>query len=140
MGPDEIPAAVLQGLRLEHYLVLVLTSRSCPCVTEALLQSRPLPHIPALPSGDPPGPGSGVGGSAGSPSSSGPSPADCLARWTSKENLLTQEDESDPQLFVALYDFQAGGENQLSLKKGEESGRSHGGSAMEPSELLQGRC
>lgn len=39
-------------------------------------------------------------------------------RWTSKENLLAQE-EDDPQLFVALYDFQAGGENQLSLKKGE---------------------
>lgn len=40
-----------------------------------------------------------------------------LCRWTSKENLLAQE-ENDPQLFVALYDFQAGGENQLSLKKG----------------------
>lgn len=40
-----------------------------------------------------------------------------LCRWTSKENLLAQE-EDDPQLFVALYDFQAGGENQLSLKKG----------------------
>lgn len=40
-----------------------------------------------------------------------------LLRWTSKENLLAQE-EDDPQLFVALYDFQAGGENQLSLKKG----------------------
>lgn len=38
-------------------------------------------------------------------------------RWTSKENLLAQE-EDDPQLFVALYDFQAGGENQLNLKKG----------------------
>lgn len=41
-------------------------------------------------------------------------------RWTSKENLLAQE-EDDPQLFVALYDFQAGGENQLSLKKGIHS-------------------
>lgn len=40
-----------------------------------------------------------------------------MCRWTSKENLLAQE-EDDPQLFVALYDFQAGGENQLSLKKG----------------------
>lgn len=40
-----------------------------------------------------------------------------MHRWTSKENLLSQE-EDDPQLFVALYDFQAGGENQLSLKKG----------------------
>lgn len=94
------------------------------CVTEALLQSRPLPHIPALPAGDPSGPagpsGAGVGGVAGSPSGSAPSPADCLARWTSKENLLAQEEDSDPQLFVALYDFQAGGENQLSLKKGKQ--------------------
>lgn len=39
-------------------------------------------------------------------------------RWTSKENLLAHHEEDDPQLFVALYDFQAGGENQLSLKKG----------------------
>ena len=43
-------------------------------------------------------------------------------RWTSRENLLVsaQDEEGDPQLFVALYDFQAGGENQLSLKKGEQ--------------------
>lgn len=42
-------------------------------------------------------------------------------RWTSKENLLAPgPEEDDPQLFVALYDFQAGGENQLSLKKGEQ--------------------
>ncbi|XP_034232083.1 tyrosine-protein kinase Abl [Thrips palmi] len=115
--PQHRPVIVhpLQHLQLQQHL----RRRN-----EALLQSRPLPHIPALPTGDPPGPGSGVGGvggSAGSPSgSSGPSAADCLARWTSKENLLTQEDESDPQLFVALYDFQAGGENQLSLKKGEQ--------------------
>ena len=57
-------------------------------------------------------------------------------RWASRENLLghsvgvtgqggpgelvagADEDDDDPQLFVALYDFQAGGENQLSLKKG----------------------
>jgi hypothetical protein len=40
-------------------------------------------------------------------------------RWSSRENLLTAEsEEEDQQLFVALYDFQAGGENQLSLKKG----------------------
>ena len=45
---------------------------------------------------------------------------DTANRWTSKENLLAQE-EDDPQLFVALYDFQAGGENQLSLKKGTEN-------------------
>ncbi|XP_035449786.2 tyrosine-protein kinase Abl isoform X2 [Spodoptera frugiperda] len=74
--------------------------------SEALLQSRPLPHIPDLPDGDP-GPGT-------------PQPLDTANRWTSKENLLAHHEEDDPQLFVALYDFQAGGENQLSLKKGEQ--------------------
>ncbi len=34
--------------------------------------------------------------------------------------MINVEDEEDPQLFVALYDFQSGGENQLSLKKGEQ--------------------
>lgn len=48
-------------------------------------------------------------------------------RWTSKENLLAQE-EDDPQLFVALYDFQAGGENQLSLKKGDHFMKIYSGS------------
>lgn len=72
-------------------------------ILEALLQSRPLPHIPSIPDGSP-------------PNATG-SPLDSAARWTSKENLLSQE-EDDPQLFVALYDFTAGGENQLSLKKG----------------------
>jgi len=75
------------------------------CFAEALLQSRPLPHIPDVPEGSPPS----LSGS--------PLPLDSATRWTSKENLLTQEDD-DPQLFVALYDFTAGGENQLSLKKG----------------------
>ncbi|UYV84001.1 ABL1, partial [Cordylochernes scorpioides] len=42
-----------------------------------------------------------------------------VSRWTSKENLLAQEDV-DPQVFLALYDFQSGGDNQLSLKKGEQ--------------------
>lgn len=99
------------------------------CPTEALLQSRPLPHIPDLPDSDPPGslqggatPGSGsqsgTGGSGSGTAAPGtPLPLDAANRWTSKENLLAQE-EDDPQLFVALYDFQAGGENQLSLKKG----------------------
>lgn len=105
--------------------------------TEALLQSRPLPHIPDLPDSEPPGslqgggggvvqggatPGSGsqsgTGGSGSGTAAPGtPLPLDTANRWTSKENLLAQE-EDDPQLFVALYDFQAGGENQLSLKKG----------------------
>lgn len=106
-------------------------------VAEALLQSRPLPHIPSIPDTDPPGTlnttgtlGSGGGGGGGggtmgtlgsSSSTSGvpstPMSLETANRWTSKENLLAQE-EDDPQLFVALYDFQAGGENQLSLKKG----------------------
>ncbi|XP_076379498.1 tyrosine-protein kinase Abl isoform X2 [Megalopta genalis] len=90
----------------------------------ALLQSRPLPHIPALPDGDPPS-GSGIQPISqqvniqqhtGVPSTG---LLEAANRWTSKENLLAQE-EDDPQLFVALYDFQAGGENQLSLKKGEQ--------------------
>uniref|UniRef100_A0A0K8TET8 Tyrosine-protein kinase n=1 Tax=Lygus hesperus TaxID=30085 RepID=A0A0K8TET8_LYGHE len=69
--------------------------------SEALLASRPLPHIPDLPE----------------PAGGGLDPS--ASRWTSKENLLVQE-EDDPQLFVALYDFQAAGENQLTLKKGEQ--------------------
>lgn len=89
---------------------------------EALLQSRPLPHIPALPEGDPPS-GSSVqslsqqSNFSQHSSVTGGSLLEAANRWTSKENLLAQE-EDDPQLFVALYDFQAGGENQLSLKKG----------------------
>ncbi|CAG9558686.1 unnamed protein product [Danaus chrysippus] len=76
--------------------------------SEALLQSRPLPHIPDLPDGE---------GTSAAPAT--PQPLDAN-RWTSKENLLAHHEEDDPQLFVALYDFQAGGENQLSLKKGEQ--------------------
>ncbi|XP_044272395.1 tyrosine-protein kinase Abl isoform X1 [Tribolium madens] len=98
--------------------------------SEALLQSRPLPHIPSLPETDPPGTlntntlgsGGGIGtlsGSSGSGAPSTPMSLETANRWTSKENLLAQE-EDDPQLFVALYDFQSGGENQLSLKKGEQ--------------------
>ncbi|KAF5271029.1 hypothetical protein FQR65_LT05379 [Abscondita terminalis] len=94
---------------------------------EALLQSRPLPHIPNLPETDAPttstlGSGGTLGslsGSSGSAAPSTPMSLEAANRWTSKENLLAQE-EDDPQLFVALYDFQAGGENQLSLKKGEQ--------------------
>lgn len=40
-------------------------------------------------------------------------------KWTSKENLLSSNSDSDdPNLFLALYEFQSGGENQLSLLKG----------------------
>ena len=53
-----------------------------------------------------------------------------MHRWTSRENLLSSaaaadDDAADPQLFVALYGFQAGGENQLSLKKGKGNANSH---------------
>ncbi|XP_053624931.1 tyrosine-protein kinase Abl [Plodia interpunctella] len=82
--------------------------------SEALLQSRPLPHIPDIPDGE------GPPAAAPAPAPPTPQPLDSANRWTSKENLLAHHEEDDPQLFVALYDFQAGGENQLSLKKGEQ--------------------
>ncbi|CAG5119782.1 unnamed protein product, partial [Candidula unifasciata] len=65
--------------------------RSCKRMLEgvkALIQHRPLPDAP-------------MGGT----------------RWMSKENLLSINIEDDPTLFVALYDFQAGGVNQLSISK-----------------------
>ncbi|XP_029466908.1 tyrosine-protein kinase ABL1 isoform X2 [Rhinatrema bivittatum] len=42
------------------------------------------------------------------------------ARWNSKENLLSGSSENDPNLFVALYDFVASGDNTLSITKGEK--------------------
>ncbi|XP_070071452.1 tyrosine-protein kinase Abl isoform X3 [Drosophila takahashii] len=103
---------------------------------EALLQSRPLPHIPAGSTAaslladaaehlqhqqDSGGLGGLQGSSMGGGHSSTTSVFESAHRWTSKENLLAPgPEEDDPQLFVALYDFQAGGENQLSLKKGEQ--------------------
>ncbi|XP_035791356.1 tyrosine-protein kinase Abl-like isoform X2 [Anopheles albimanus] len=98
--------------------------------SEALLQSRPLPHIPppgSLISTDILGQNkdisenhSGTMLSQGS-STTAQSSFECAHRWTSKENLLAPgPEENDPQLFVALYDFSAGGENQLSLRKGEQ--------------------
>lgn len=41
------------------------------------------------------------------------------ARWNSKENLLARPSENDPNLFVALYDFVASGDNTLSITKGK---------------------
>ncbi|KAJ8379727.1 hypothetical protein SKAU_G00005050 [Synaphobranchus kaupii] len=41
-------------------------------------------------------------------------------RWNSKENLLTGPGENDPNVFVALYDFVASGDNTLSITKGEK--------------------
>lgn len=43
------------------------------------------------------------------------------ARWNSKENLLAGPSENDPNLFVALYDFVASGDNTLSITKGKKS-------------------
>lgn len=40
-------------------------------------------------------------------------------RWNSKENLLAGPSENDPNLFVALYDFVASGDNTLSITKGK---------------------
>lgn len=88
-----------KDIRLSSVSANIFTEHS-----EALLQSRPLPEIP---DGDDPG------------AFSRGFLADGASRWMSKENLLAQED-ADPHLFVALYDFQSGGENQLSLKKGEQ--------------------
>lgn len=42
------------------------------------------------------------------------------ARWNSKENLLAGPSVNDPNLFVALYDFVASGDNTLSITKGKE--------------------
>lgn len=99
--------------------LLIPLNLSCFSPTEALLQSRPLPHIP------PPGlteeilaQGTDISHLQAAQPTSG---LEAAHRWTSKENLLAPgPEEDDPQLFVALYDFSAGGENQLSLRKGEQ--------------------
>lgn len=49
-------------------------------------------------------------------------------RWSSKENLLGAA-ESDPNLFVALYDFVASGDNTLSITKGKQW---HGAVSVSP--------
>lgn len=48
------------------------------------------------------------------------------ARWNSKENLLAGPSENDPNLFVALYDFVASGDNTLSITKGKGEMRGGG--------------
>lgn len=104
----------------------------------ALLQSRPLPHIPAsqlkaaemdmhIQAQTTPDmnalttTSNSSSNHLSSTSNRTPSGFETTNRWTSKENLLAPgPEEDDPQLFVALYDFTAGGENQLSLRKGEQ--------------------
>ena len=87
--------------------------------------TRPLPDLPtdesSFVSAASPGgalSASAAGGTLDSSSSGGN--ASGMHRWTSRENLLTAATDEDPHLFVALYDFQSGGENQLSLKKAEQ--------------------
>ena len=70
------------------------------------------------------------GGPASCPPNLGDGPLDSgMTRWASKEDLLasavkngadvsSSQDGSDPQIFVALYDFLPTGENQMSLEKG----------------------
>ena len=48
------------------------------------------------------------------------------ARWNSKENLLAGPSENDPNLFVALYDFVASGDNTLSITKGKKKRKNNG--------------
>ena len=92
-----------EGISISHLALL-----SDPVVRH----HRPLPDIPTS-----------EDDAAGGSSLLLPAPSfggglDSSMRWSSRENLLTAATDEDPQLFVALYDFQAGGENQLSLKKG----------------------
>lgn len=100
-------------------------------LAEVLLQNRPLPDLPANPNstfisgnGDSGGNGSGndefVMGFGGVPF-----PLAQGQRWLSRENLNNIPpqgtiDDGTGELFVALYEFQSGGENQLPLRKGEQ--------------------
>ena len=81
-----------------------------PLLSDAAVRHhRPLPDIPTseddsgVAGGSSllmPAPNFGGGGGGG---------LDSSMRWSSRENLLTAATDEDPQLFVALYDFQAGG-------------------------------
>ena len=82
------------------------------------MQHRPLPDLPS--SADDAGGGIRDSSAAAAGSQATSFSLEGSLRWTSRENLLAAATDEDPQLFVALYDFQAGGENQLSLKKTEQ--------------------
>lgn len=85
---------------------------------DAILQNRPLPDIP---------PNDPQLASLGYPPDelsllSGSTSLQSQQLWISTENLTQggSKEEGDPQLFVALYEFASGGENQLPLCKGEQ--------------------
>lgn len=105
--PNMPPSAAALTVFTEHH-------------NEAVLHHRPLPDLPS--SADEVGGGSSGGGVRETSHGGGStfSLEGSNLRWTSRENLLTAANDEDPQLFVALYDFQAGGENQLSLQKTEQ--------------------
>lgn len=102
-------------------LIISQVSKSIFLISDTVVHhSRPLPD---LPSSDNEAGGSGSGGIRDSSSLANTSFSNLEGsnlRWTSRENLLAAASDEDPQLFVALYDFQAGGENQLSLRKTEQ--------------------
>ena len=83
------------------------------------MSHRPLPDLPS--SAD--DVGGGVrdpvptlsGGTSGSQATS--FSLEGSMRWTSRENLLAAATDEDPQLFVALYDYDARTDEDLSFKK-----------------------
>ncbi|KAG9508971.1 Tyrosine-protein kinase Abl, partial [Fragariocoptes setiger] len=116
-----------QQLQLENSLSLL---------TSTLSRHRPLPDVPAnnklshhfpndAPSGTaflPIGSNDTNNNSSqilNSLSSSNPNLHSAIS-VSDKDISLSQEREYDPSLYVALYEFKSGGDNQLSLRKGEQ--------------------
>lgn len=62
------------------------------------IQSRPLPSTP----------------------SHGPQNPSDLTGWSSNEDVFGGTEDSDPDLFVVLFDFNGSAENQISVRKGEQ--------------------
>ncbi|XP_053208153.1 tyrosine-protein kinase Abl-like [Panonychus citri] len=86
---------------------------------EGSIQSRPLPDIPGTREDNPSILSSLVGlTNMGSSSISFHSYHQRLSKESLNQSPVEEED--DPQLFVALYEFQSGGEYQLSVLKGEQ--------------------
>ncbi|XP_015780980.1 tyrosine-protein kinase Abl isoform X2 [Tetranychus urticae] len=87
--------------------------------SEGAIQNRPLPDIPGTGEDNP-----SISSSQDDFSTMGSSSISFHSyhQRLSKESLnqIPVEEEEDPQLFVALYEFQSGGEYQLSVLKGEQ--------------------